>query len=125
MTKIIGFFPNTYVHIDGVGRTLISESPLTLDEKIKNYLNEEDYLLYKQAETLNNQLWQTYVDQGLQTNEILYENIFIPEFNENFDIEIGYRTVLAPGIHPSQLAIHPSYAEWLSRLPVDLFGTTT
>jgi hypothetical protein len=110
--------------IDLTGVTHLADTiDLELDKKIENFLGAQDYLLYKQAQDLNDKLWLSYMDQNLIQVEILYENVFIPELNDNFDIEMGYRTKLSPGITPAQISLHPEYAAWEHRFPPELFQT--
>jgi hypothetical protein len=112
-----------YIQIDELGRT--REMSVTIDaqiqQKIKDHLNPQDFQLFKAAEQLNSQLWQMYVDQGLLSSEVVYQNIYIPELDQNMDIEVGIRNTLGPNVHPSQIAMHPAYAEWLAQLPAEVF----
>jgi hypothetical protein len=112
-----------YFQIDELGRTRLVSATIDaqIQQKIKDHLGLQDFQLYQAAEQLNNQLWQVYADQGLLFNEIVYENIFIPELDQNIDIEVGISNTLGPNVHPSQIAMHPAYAEWLAQLPPEVF----
>jgi hypothetical protein len=53
--------------------------------------------------------------------ETVYQNIYIPEINQNIDVEVGIQNTLGPNVHPSQIAMHPTYAEWIAQLPPEIF----
>lgn len=112
-----------YRQIDEAGRVKLVDTSIDVTKKIKDFLGPENFALFQQAEELNSQLWSSYADQGLFITETIYENIFIPELNENIDITVGLYTNLAPGVHPSQLIMHPSYTEWITRLPNEIFSS--
>jgi hypothetical protein len=92
-------------------------------KKLADYLSSEDYNLYLQVKTKNTELWQSYVEQNLISTEYEYEEVFVPELNENISIEVKIKTIINPGVAPSQVIIHPEYSDFLSRLPPDLQST--
>jgi hypothetical protein len=91
-------------------------------EWLNNNLSAEELLDYNAALDKNSQIWGSYESQGLITLEPIYETVYIPEINENIDVKIGEKLVLSPGVSPSQLQMHPDYAEWLNRLPDYIFN---
>lgn len=90
------------------------------DKNIKNFLGDDEFAKFKEAEYANSLVYRSNFDQNLINEEMIYENIFISEFNENFDIEIGYKTILADSAHPSIIGFTPEYSEWLSKIPSEL-----
>jgi hypothetical protein len=93
------------------------------DQWIQNNLSPEDQSSLEAARNDNNLLWGTYETQGLVTSEKLYETVYVPEVNANIDVLIGEKLLLSEGVSPSQLQIHPNLAQWMPRLPADIFGT--
>jgi hypothetical protein len=93
----------------------------TQTEWLNNNLTAEELFEYNTARQQNHLQWESYISQGLVTVESVYETVHIPEFNENIDVKIGEKLILASGVSPSQLQIHPSYANWLNVLPDTLF----
>ena len=94
-------------------------------EWLNNNLGAEELLDYNAARQQNDLLWVSYVSQGLVTAETIYETVHIPEFNENIDVKVGEKLVLAPGVNPSQLQIHPNFVNWLNVLPINLLDRVT
>ena len=90
-------------------------------QKIREYASEEDYLRLVELEKANAAIWRSFVAQGLINFEVLYENILIPELNETFDVEIGYKKTLGENAYPSDLFVHPDYADFLRNMPSELF----
>jgi len=109
--------------INELGRTreMSVDIDAQIQQKIKDHLSSQDFLLFEAAEQLNIQLWQEYVDQGLLLPETVYQNIYIPEINQNIDVEVGIHNTLGPNVHPSQIVMHPTYVEWIARLPPEIF----
>lgn len=89
-------------------------------ERIKNYLGPENYSAYLVAQEKNDMLQQSFLDNNLYRWEYVYENIYIPELNESYDIEIGLRRVLSPGVHPSDIYMHPEYVEIIKLIPPNI-----
>ena len=94
-----------------------------LDEWVSN-LSPQDQSSFFDADRKNRLLWESYESQGLVTARTVYETVYVPEVNENIDVPIGEKLVLAPGVNPSQLQIHPDYVHWLSVLPENLVKFT-
>ena len=92
------------------------------DKNLKDFLGEDEYAKFKEAEHVNLLLQQSYYAQNLIYEEIIYETVFIAEFNESFDVEIGFKTILADNVHPSTIGFTPEYSEWLSRIPDELIS---
>jgi hypothetical protein len=124
MIDPILFNQKKYTQIDELGRSSTIDTSGNINQQIENYLGPQDFLLYKEAEKLNSQLWESYSNQGLLITEVIYQHIFIPELNQSVDIEVGLKNSLAPGVHPSQLSMHPSYTEWVAKLPPGILQPT-
>lgn len=90
------------------------------NQQLREYLGEEDYLKFEAATKINNDNWTSFFSQGLIRHEVIYENVFIPEFNENFDVEIGFKEIISENTHPSQLVTNPEYAEIVNALSPEL-----
>jgi hypothetical protein len=88
--------------------------------KLREYLSPEDFNSLQLAERKNSELWQSYLDQNLITVEKVYEETFIPEYNDSFMFLSKIKFILSPGVPPSQLQIHPEYSAWLNKLPTEL-----
>jgi hypothetical protein len=88
---------------------------------IQANLNPDETTSLITAQDNNSLLWASYQDQGLLIPEDIYETVYIPEFNTNIDVLIGTKLILANGVSPSQLQLHPDWATWLLRLPQDIF----
>lgn len=92
------------------------------DEWINNNLSPQDQSSFLAAFQQNDLLWKSYLDQGLIISEPIYETVNVPELNDTITTQIGEKLILAAGVNPSQLQMHPDYAHWLSVLPEHLFG---
>jgi hypothetical protein len=90
------------------------------EEKLREYLSTEDYNSFKLAENKNTELWQSYHDQNLITSEKVYEEIFVPEYNDSFSFLSKMKIRVNPGVSAAQLLIHPEYSSWLNTLPTEL-----
>jgi hypothetical protein len=90
-----------------------------LDEWVSN-LSPQDQSSFFDAEQNNRLLWESYQSQGLITAEPIYEIVHVPEVNETISVPVGEKLVLAPGVTPSQLQMHPDYANWFNALPENL-----
>lgn len=93
------------------------------EQWIQDNLSAEEQSSFEAARDANILLWNSYLTQGLITLEKLYETVYVPEVGENIDVLIGEKLVLSAGASPSQLQIHPDLAQWMPRLPEDIFGT--
>jgi len=82
--------------------------------------SSEDIGKYYWALNENNKLWDHYKAQGWLQEEIVYESIFVPELNDTFDLAVGVKIGIQPGVNPSQLQIHPEYANFLLRIPIEV-----
>jgi hypothetical protein len=90
------------------------------DQQLREYLGEEDYLQFEAAKKINDDNWKSFFVQGLIRHEVIYENIQIPEFNENFDVEIGFKEILSENTHPSAIFMYPEYVRMVLSLPSEL-----
>lgn len=91
------------------------------DQWIQNNLSSEEKTSFLAASEENDLLWNSYVTQGLITPEKIYETVFVPEVNASIQVVIGEKLILSNGVSPSQLQIHPNLAQWVTRLPSDIF----
>jgi|688.fasta_scaffold506882_3 hypothetical protein len=90
------------------------------EKKLRDTLGLEQFNAYKLAQSKNNELWDSYIDQGLIRTEYTYEKVFVPEFDENISVLTKVKTILNPGVSPSQIVIHPELSTLLATFPTEL-----
>jgi len=101
-------------------RKYIKDVETNIENWIKDNLSDEEYLEFKQAQLANGQLWTEYKDQEKIIISNYYESYYIPEFDTTFQILVGEKINLAPGITPADIPMDSNYAAICNKIPTEL-----
>jgi hypothetical protein len=100
MTKYIALFENT---------------SNKLNKWALESLSTEELSQFQAAFAANNNLWQSYQDQGLYTVEDIYETVYSAELNINVSICVGQEITTIPEIDFHKLEQDSDYRNWVNR----------
>ena len=85
-------------------------------------LTSEELAQFQTATTANNNLWQSYMAQGLYTIQGVYETVHSTVLESDIEVMVGQEIIMAAGVTFDSLALHPDYIYWLDRYDQDTGG---
>lgn len=85
-------------------------------------LTSEELAQFQTAITANNNLWQSYMAQGLYTIQDVYETVHSTVLESDIEVMVGQEIIMAAGITFDSLLLDVSYASWLTRYDTETGG---
>jgi len=87
-------------------------------------LDQSELLQFRAAFDANNNLWQSYKDQGLYTLRDVHANVHSTTLNADIDIVVGQEMIMAQGVSLDSLALDNDFKQWLDRYNQETGGDT-
>lgn len=85
-------------------------------------LTPEELSQFQAAIAANNNLWQSYMDQGLYSMRDVYETVHSATLDSDIEAVVGQELVMSPTVSFGNLAVEDSYASWLNRYNTETGG---
>jgi hypothetical protein len=87
-------------------------------------LTPEELTQFQTAIIHNNNLWQSYISQGLYTKQDVYETVHSTVLESDIEIIVGEKLIMTPGVTFDSLTLDDSYVYWLNRYNTETGGDT-
>jgi LPS sulfotransferase NodH len=87
-------------------------------------LTSEELAQFHTAITANNNLWQSYTEQGLYTIQNVYETVHSTVLESDIEVIVGQKLIMSPGVTFDSLTLDASYVGWLNRYNTETGGDT-
>lgn len=85
-------------------------------------LTAEELIQFQNAFTVNNNLWKSYLEQGLYTVQNVYETVHSAVLDSDIEVIVGQEIIMSAGVTLDNLELGANFKSWLDRYSTETGG---